>query len=372
MESHEKIIERWMELIKKEEYETIKRIEELAGRYIDDNTQEPIKRQRTRKNIGLKKRKSTEKNEEKKTKDEPKELEKHNEVQKVNVIDITETETIEEQSKGITKLESNYKEITHENREIIVEKEKLDAIGSSEDKLKEESLEIIEVKQKNNKPKPVCDLIENTQKNRSENVEKKGVVGGIKNSKDSLCIQRTRIMENKAKIAMEQENTEDKETIVCAEKTQLEKSSLITNENKTKEDIKEKQNKLNAAFLKLKNTKPVKSSGYIDDPFRNKNLLKTSIRQNLLNSIKNSKFNANFYKPRMNIPTIDTDDEHSLELKFEVALWAKNPSLTNLVAAQSHTTLENMFKGEKVINLQEMFPDVENVTNDSPNKWDDD
>lgn len=143
------------------------------------------------------------------------------------------------------------------------------------------------------------------------------------------------------------------------------------------EERDEENRRLNLALLELKSQ--VKRSvsmqeSEVEKPvptiFKEKNLYKAAVMNNLRKSpFRSQKFNPNFYKSRTQIPTIDSEDEIGMDLGFSVPLWAKNPRLNERVVMQSHEELSGYFKNTEPINVHKIFPDVKNVTNDSPNKW---
>jgi hypothetical protein len=138
----------------------------------------------------------------------------------------------------------------------------------------------------------------------------------------------------------------------------------------------EENEKLKMAFLQLKSQCAVEKAPerwVCENPplvFKEKSLYKAAV----INSLRKSPFRAprfhpNLYKPQTEVPPIDSDDELSMDLGFSVPLWAKNPRLNEEVRAQVHDELSLYFKNADPVNVNHMFPNVKNVTNDSPNKW---
>ncbi|KCZ74632.1 hypothetical protein H311_04401, partial [Anncaliia algerae PRA109] len=99
-----------------------------------------------------------------------------------------------------------------------------------------------------------------------------------------------------------------------------------------------------------------------------KNLIERKLK--LINCI-----DSNNYIPKIDIPEINHGDEMSLELAFDMPVWAKNPKLTELVEKQDHDFLESKFnncsknKNIESVDIVSIFPKIKNLSNDSPNKW---
>lgn len=134
--------------------------------------------------------------------------------------------------------------------------------------------------------------------------------------------------------------------------------------------------KLNMAFLQLKSqffSEKAPGRWMGEDPplaSKDRSLYKAAVINNLRKSpFRAPRFHPNLYKPQTEVPPIDSDDELSMDLGFSVPVWAKNPRLNEEVRAQSHDELSMYFKNADPINVYHIFPNVKNVTNDSPNKW---
>lgn len=106
----------------------------------------------------------------------------------------------------------------------------------------------------------------------------------------------------------------------------------------------------------------VKSSKYIRDSPRSKNDLYKKVIDSQRKCIS-----QNEYKSSTVIPHIKSDDEDSL--LFIEPEYCKDANLTNIICKQNHEVLEEYFNLCNDINVEEIFPNIKDISNDSPNKW---
>ena len=179
---------------------------------------------------------------------------------------------------------------------------------------------------------------------------------------DSLDVKRLEIIKKDDNKLVQTSNE-----IILDEVLSNEGRSDITNYNETKFNItKSFDTKIESSEI----NQNISSSSVTSIP-STADLYRTAIKNKLRNSPfkDKTKFNANHYKPLLRVPEIESDDELSLELSFAVPYWAKNPKLSDIVGQQNHDELSAYFKNTNNLNLTSMFPDIKNVTNDSPNRW---
>lgn len=75
------------------------------------------------------------------------------------------------------------------------------------------------------------------------------------------------------------------------------------------------------------------------------------------------------YIPKIPIPFYTNEDEFDSESKkFPPALFTKDPKLNFMVKSQSHEGIRAFFGSKKDIDVETIFSEIENVSNQSPNK----
>lgn len=106
----------------------------------------------------------------------------------------------------------------------------------------------------------------------------------------------------------------------------------------------------------------VKSSKFLIEP----NIMRNDLYKKVIDSQRKG-LSQNEYKSSTIIPHIKSDDEDSLI--FIEPLFCKDPEINEKVCKQSHKQLEEYFNLCEDINVVEIFPNIKDITNDSPNKW---
>jgi hypothetical protein len=73
------------------------------------------------------------------------------------------------------------------------------------------------------------------------------------------------------------------------------------------------------------------------------------------------------YKPETIIPKLNEDD--TAESSHVIPDFAKDPAISFRVKGQDHDVLQKYFACGSQIDVELLFPHINNVSNDSPNKW---
>lgn len=131
----------------------------------------------------------------------------------------------------------------------------------------------------------------------------------------------------------------------------------MTNTKIYKPEVKFVNEKNKEVKLQEKKIYDVKSSRFLKDNDLYKKVI-DSQRKGL---------SQNEYKSSTIIPHIKSDEEDSL--LFIEPLYSKDPELNSKVCKQDHKELEKYFNLCEDINVTEIFPNIKDITNDSPNKW---
>ncbi|KAF9762111.1 hypothetical protein NGRA_2206 [Nosema granulosis] len=72
----------------------------------------------------------------------------------------------------------------------------------------------------------------------------------------------------------------------------------------------------------------------------------------------------NSYKPKTTIPEMSSDDEDSY-----VGSFIPEENLEELISKQNHEEIQKYFCSEMSIDIEMLFPNIQDVSNNSPNKW---
>jgi len=149
-------------------------------------------------------------------------------------------------------------------------------------------------------------------------------------------------------------------------KDQAELNELL---RETQKEILEKRNKTVIARGEAVDSKAMNGGPKIlnVDYIKPHNLYKQSIDvQSLSSELKDMKG----YVPKTTIPFYSNESEFDEpEKKFPVASFVKDPRLIYNVRHQNHEEIANYFGEQKEIDVEKIFPEIENVTNNSPNKF---
>lgn len=332
MNFQEEIVEKWEELFKRISKKSLMRIEEIAQKYIVSH--------------------GTELNHQNAVESKPDDL-----------------------------LKQHNKKIKEANRSMLKSKRRKGIVFKKEIKLKEQMQN--EAVEQIHDPEDIVDNhpFENVFIYKKDGDSGKSFLGfedecGVEELVDLICDdERETVLitfDDENENAKEEEMTSGKNMKTLFETRNTSKEAekqQITD----KEAVKVQNTKLNDALSKLKaklKSKPKESLK--PEPIAERNLYKAAVLNQLCKSPfkkPHPKFNSNFYKPKIQIPSIDSDDELSMEFSYEAPGWAKNPRLVELITLQDHEELDDHFRNPVPINVYAMFPDVKNVTNDSPNKW---
>ncbi|CAD26405.1 hypothetical protein [Encephalitozoon cuniculi GB-M1] len=100
--------------------------------------------------------------------------------------------------------------------------------------------------------------------------------------------------------------------------------------------------------------------------FNGNNLYKQAIDHQLLRSA--GRVPQHIYRAKTKIPQVGEDDA-ILDPDFVVPDFAKDPAINFKVKMQDHRALERYFSNGYEIDVEQLFPHVKNVSNNSPNKW---
>ncbi|KAK6090564.1 hypothetical protein P3W45_000287 [Vairimorpha bombi] len=164
---------------------------------------------------------------------------------------------------------------------------------------------------------------------------------------------------------LEGPNSEIKKLTHSLENNEINLIDQNTNEIKLEERCKidtSKLKKISHVFTENSKIYDVKFSKYIRDSPRSKNDLYKKVIDNQRRGIS-----QNEYKSSTVIPHIKSDDEDSL--LFIEPEYCKDPNINEKVCSQNHDILEEYFNVSEDINVEEIFPSIKDISNDSPNKW---
>lgn len=112
------------------------------------------------------------------------------------------------------------------------------------------------------------------------------------------------------------------------------------------------------------NVSPVKSTNKLKTWKKDTSIKDGLYKQIIDKEIFKSRSLMNSYKPRSTIPEISSDDEDSY-----VATFANEPDIDKRIAKQNHEEIEKYFSTDLTIDIEMLFPNIKDISNNSPNKW---